>query len=285
MGGQLSVSIPVFLVGRIVESLNSMAGFKRIPATSMYEALRGMVRDKTVIVYYSGSIVYDRSLRDVRNVIEEVLYEYYKEKGTVIGSDEAGKGEAFGPLTVAAVALNPRQAAHLQSVGVMDSKLIPENRIFRLASEVRKASLAYSVLRITPFKFNKMLEEGKHGNLNDILAMGHAKVLKKVVSKIPERSFKVIIDKFDSSKGDKRLRMIEEYLNGIKVHAIVGGEACSAVAAASILARAAYLKWVFSNISEAAFNKIKEGDYSMIKEDEKHLYFKMRYMKDFREYG
>ncbi|MEM2608210.1 MAG: hypothetical protein ABIM44_01785 [candidate division WOR-3 bacterium] len=279
-GRQLSVFIPNFLIGRVIESLNSVAGFKRIPVTSRYEALRGIVKDKTIIVYQSGSVVYDKSLKEIKNAIEEVLYEYYRREGTIIGSDEAGKGEALGPLTVAAVALNPRQAAHLQSIGVMDSKLISDNRIFKLTREVRKASLAHSILKIVPFRLNKMLEEGKYGNLNDILAMGHAKVLKKIVSEISKESFKIIIDKFDSSKGDKRLRMIEEYLNGIKVHAIVGGEACPAVAAASILARAAYLKWVFSNVGEVAFNKIKEGDYSMIKEDEKHLYFKMRYMED-----
>lgn len=280
---QLSVFIPNLLIGRVIESLNSIAGFKRIPVTNKYEALRGIVGDKTVIVYQSGSVVYDKSLKEVKNAIEKVLYKYYGREGIIVGSDEAGKGEALGPLTVAAVALNPRQAAHLQSIGVMDSKLIPDDRIFKLAREVRKKSLAHSVLRITPSKINKMLEEGKHGNLNDILAMGHAKALEKVVSKIREKSFKIIIDKFDLSKEDKRLKMIEEYLNGIKVYAIVGGEAYPAVAAASILARAAYLKWVFNNIGKAAFSKIKEGDYSMIKEDEKYLHFKIRYMKDFKD--
>lgn len=257
-----------------------MVGFKRVPVTSRYEALRGIVRDKTVIVYHSGSVVYDKSLKEVKNVIEEILYEYYKKEGIVIGSDEAGKGEAFGPLTVAAVALNPRQAACLQSIGVMDSKLVPENRIFKLAGEVRRNSLSYSVLRITPFRFNRMIEERRYGNLNDILAMGHAKVLKKVVSNIREKSFKIIIDKFDSSKENKRLGMIEEYLNRIKVHAVVGGEAYPAVAAASILARAAYLKWIFSNIGKDAFNKIKEGDYSLIKDDRKPLYFKTYYLRN-----
>ncbi|MEM1553843.1 MAG: hypothetical protein QXJ72_03015 [Thermoproteota archaeon] len=279
-GRQLSVFIPNFLMGRVIESLNSIVGFRRIPVTSRYEVLRGVVRNKTIIVYQSGSVVYDKSLKEVKNAIEEVLYEYYKEAGTIIGSDEAGKGEALGPLTVAAVALNPRQAAHLQSIGVMDSKLIPDSRIFKLAKEVRKKSLAHSVLRITPFRLNKMLEEGKYGNLNDILAIGHAKVLRKIVSKISKESFKIIIDKFDLSKGERRLKMIENYLNGIRINAIVRGETCPAVAAASILARAAYLKWVFSNIGETVFDKIKEGDYSMIREDKKQLYFKIRYLKD-----
>ncbi|MDW8034590.1 MAG: hypothetical protein RMI79_06650, partial [Nitrososphaerota archaeon] len=280
LGRQLSVSIPSFLIGKIIESLNSIAGFEKVPLTSKYEIVRGRVRGKTLIVYSSGRIVYDESLKEVKNAIEKTLYEYYKEEGLTIGSDEAGKGEALGPLVVAAVALNPRQAAHLQSIGIMDSKLIPERKISKLANEVKNTSLAYSVLRIPPSAFNRMVEEGEYENLNDILTIGHAKVLKKVISKIREESFKIVIDKFDSSKEYKRLEMIEEYLNGMRVHAVTRGEVYPAVAAASIIAKDAYLKWVFSKVGEAAFNKIKEGDYSMIKEEEKHFYLKVSYLKN-----
>ncbi|MEM2614671.1 MAG: hypothetical protein QXO15_10705, partial [Nitrososphaerota archaeon] len=76
-GRQLSVFIPNFLMGRVIESLNSIVGFRRIPVTSRYEVLRGVVRNKTIIVYQSGSVVYDKSLKEVKNAIEEVLYEYY----------------------------------------------------------------------------------------------------------------------------------------------------------------------------------------------------------------
>ncbi|MEM2981103.1 MAG: hypothetical protein QW385_07070, partial [Thermoproteota archaeon] len=204
-GRQVSAFIPNALVSRIANLLKTIPGFEEAPLTSRYEVIRGRVEDKTVIIYYSGSVVYDESLERFRSMLEEVLYEYRKTDGMVVGSDEAGKGEALGPLVIAATALTPRQAAYLQSIGVADSKIVPENRIRELAKRIKQFSLGYSVLRIAPSKLNEMFEmKEKYGNLNDILAKGHCKVLKSVLSKVSEKPTRIIIDKFDSSKTNRR---------------------------------------------------------------------------------
>ena len=42
--------------------------------------------------------------------------------GPVVGSDESGKGDYFGPLVVAAVVVKPEQVKELQRAGVRDCK-------------------------------------------------------------------------------------------------------------------------------------------------------------------
>ncbi|MGB9718227.1 MAG: hypothetical protein ACPL4E_07305, partial [Thermoproteota archaeon] len=246
-----------------------------------YEAIRGRLRGKTVIIYRSGSVVYDEALKEVGSMLEEALYEHYMKAGTVVGSDEAGKGEALGPLVIAAAALTPRQAAYLQSIGVADSKIVPGNRIPELARRIKHFSLGYSILRIPPFKLNEMFEKKeKHGNLNDILAKGHCKVLKSVLSKISEKPVQIIIDKFDSSKTNRRTRIIENGLGGLSVQTVEKGEVFPAVAAASILARNSYLTWISRNLSRETLKRIKEGDYSAVGSRESlPYYFKMCYLK------
>ncbi|MBO3800161.1 MAG: hypothetical protein FGF52_03815 [Candidatus Brockarchaeota archaeon] len=275
---QLSVFIPSVLVSRSVNILKSIPGFEEAPVTNKHEAIRGRIGDKTVIVYHSGSIVYEESLEEVRSMLEEILYEYHRAGGTVLGSDEAGKGEALGPLVIAATALTPRQAAYLQSIGVADSKIVPEGRIRELAREIKRFSLGYSVLMITPYRFNEIFKTKKYGNLNDILAKGHIQVLKKVVSKIREKPAKVIIDKFDSSKSGSRIRIIKEVLQGLKVEAVEKGEVFPAVAAASILARDSYLKWISRNIDKEVLEKMQKKDYSTIGKEKLLRSFKICYL-------
>jgi ribonuclease HIII len=276
---QISVSIPNILIDKIIESLTLIQGFEKKTPTSKYEVLRGQVGGKTVIVYRSGSIVYDESLKEVRNLLEKILYEYYEEEGITVGSDEAGKGEALGPLVVSATALSPRQAAYLQAIGVADSKIVPENRIQELASEVKRVSLGYSILMINPQRFNEMFRTKKYGNLNNILARGHVHVLKKVVSKIGEKPEKIIVDKFDSSKSGLRIRIIEEVFKGLEVEAVERGEVFPAVAAASILARNSYLTWIRRNISREMLEKIRNKGYSAISKEELSRFFKIHYLK------
>ena len=50
-----------------------------------------------------------------------------------VGSDETGKGEWLGPLTIAAVALSEQQSLYLVTQGVMDSKKLRLETILELA--------------------------------------------------------------------------------------------------------------------------------------------------------
>jgi len=167
----------------------------------------------------------------------------------IVGSDEAGKGEWLGPLTVAAVALTPEQSSYLITQGVMDSKELKIEKIIELSDIIRKKCLSYHVITITPKKFNLLLLEVKREgkSLNDILAWGHAKAISEVYQELQDKKIfgrvKLVIDEFDKLKTEKRLSRVLKLTNfdlEQKPHA----EEETAVAAASILARAAREFWI-----------------------------------------
>ncbi|PWK13338.1 ribonuclease HIII [Tumebacillus permanentifrigoris] len=155
-----------------------------------------------------------------------------------IGTDESGKGDFFGPLVTAGVIVDPEAVPLLQSLGVDDSKKITDKKIPGMAEEIRKICFGkYKVLQINPVKYNELY--GKMKNLNVLLAWTHAAVIEDLLEK---QDVKLgIADKF----GD------EKYINnklktkgkGIRLIQVPKAEQNIAVAAASILARDALLKW------------------------------------------
>lgn len=167
----------------------------------------------------------------------------------IIGSDEAGKGEWLGPITIAAVALTPDQGSYLVTQGVMDSKKLSYETIKTLSKVIGKNCLSYHVITITPKRFNKFFrdvkEEGR--SLNDILAWGHAKAIKQVYLELMRKGIsgkmKLIIDEFDKLKTENRLRKVLELKNFDYIQKPRAEEE-TAVAAASIMARATRELWI-----------------------------------------
>ena len=88
-----------------------------------------------------------KELKERKRVL--AMYETMRElggEGVVIGVDEVGRGPLAGPLTVGAVALNPRDPIW----GINDSKqLKPEQREV-LAAQIQKRCVTYSVVHIPP---------------------------------------------------------------------------------------------------------------------------------------
>ena len=84
-----------------------------------------------------------------------------------IGGDEAGKGDFFGPLCVAAVQADENGIKELLKLGVRDSKQMTDKIMLAMAPKIR-AVAAVSVVRISPVKYNEMYSSFK--NLNHLLA-------------------------------------------------------------------------------------------------------------------
>ena len=101
-----------------------------------YESFRIRFASESIVAYTSGKIVCSghRSEAIVRSAILSLSSDSAKTE-MIIGSDEGGKGEWLGPMVIAAVGLTPQQSRLLQSLGVMDSKEIPVERLGELAVE------------------------------------------------------------------------------------------------------------------------------------------------------
>lgn len=152
-----------------------------------------------------------------------------------IGIDESGKGDYFGPLVIAAVHVTPRIAEDLLALNVRDSKKCSDNMVRVLAEDVRTLC-RHSVIAIGPERYNELY--AKIRNLNRLLAWGHAKALETLLEQVPSK--RAISDQF----GDEQLilRALQEKGKQIILEQRHKGEEDIAVAAASIVARAEFIR-------------------------------------------
>lgn len=151
-----------------------------------------------------------------------------------IGVDESGKGDYFGPLVIAACYVGPEHLAELE--GVKDSKKLTDKAAIALAIAIKRVC-PHSVIAIGPTKYNELYQ--KFNNLNRLLAWGHARAIENVLEVQPAPY--AISDQFEKS-GDLVRKSLFAKGKEIRLETMVRAEADIAVAAASILARAEFLR-------------------------------------------
>ncbi|HLX55756.1 MAG TPA: ribonuclease HIII [Ktedonobacteraceae bacterium] len=168
-----------------------------------------------------------------------------------IGCDESGKGDYFGPLVIAAVYVDLQSEQRLQEMGVRDSKLLTDNRMLMMAEEIKKLC-PHIVVPVDPKRYNALY--AKTGNLNRLLAWGHAWTLEQLLDKVPVKL--AIIDQF----GDLSyiLNALLEKGRRITIEQRTRAEEDIAVAAASILARARFVQFV-EQLSKSVGEALPKG--------------------------
>jgi len=160
-----------------------------------------------------------------------------------IGVDESGKGDFFGPLVIAGVYTNRESARALLDLGVADSKKISDGKILKLAPQIRSmADVSAEVISLRPEKYNELYDS--FGNLNRLLAWGHARVISSLAEKRQD-CMRALSDQFARKEVlESALSRQEGLPAGFVLEQKTKGESDVAVAAASILAREAFIDWV-----------------------------------------
>ena len=155
------------------------------------------------------------------------------------GIDESGKGDFFGPLIIAGVYVDEQTAPEVRNIGVCDSKMIKsDKKICEIAEKIRAiVGNRYTIVTLPPITYNRLY--AKIGNLNRLLAWGHARCIENILEKVPE-CMHALSDKF----GDESLirRALMEKGRKINLEQRTKAESDIAVAAASILAREGFVK-------------------------------------------
>src|SRR5438132_3188762 len=183
------------------------------------------------------------------------------------GVDESGKGDFFGPLVISGVYVDRGIGRKLLDAGVVDSKRIgSDNRIRALADTIRKTSLGLvETVLIGPAKYNELYD--KLGNLNKLLGWGHARVIENLVAKKPACP-RSLSDQFAAA------RVISAFLlkhgSKIAIEQRPRAESDIAVAAASIVAREAFINWLERKSKELGM-RLERGASPSVKEAARKL--------------
>ncbi len=225
--------------------------FKDKPYT-LYAASKGKLQ---ISVYEKGPkvLVQGKETEDfVRFVLEPQVFEEirlgYEEQRFPdwfephIGVDESGKGDFFGPLVIAGAYVDATITRALLDAGVCDSKRITSDaKIRTLAEAIRKIpGLAHDVIVVQPKRYNELY--AKVGNVNRLLAWAHAAVMANLCQRRPDCP-RALSDQFAA---DPRLleRAVAQKKLTLTLEQRTKAESDPAVAAASILAREAFIQWL-----------------------------------------
>lgn len=213
-------------------------------------------RDKVSVAFYtSGKLVIQG--KDAKEFIEFVLEPEILQEARLgyedvlnpellmprIGVDESGKGDFFGPLTIAGVYVNESIVKAWRDDDVRDSKNISSDRkIAEFTDLIQKTDgIVYDVVVIGNDAYNRLYQ--KMGSVNKVLAWGHARVIENLMARrqqMKPEPVRVISDQFASDKATvgKALMELGREIELIQRHK---AESDVAVAAASILARHAFV--------------------------------------------
>ncbi|MEM0964529.1 MAG: ribonuclease HIII [Verrucomicrobiota bacterium] len=225
-----------------------------------------------VVCYQSGKVVIQgKGTEDfVRDVLEaqvtgdpqlgydEVHHPEWFEPHA--GLDESGKGDLFGPLVVACVIADGSAVRTWMDNGVQDSKSISsDNRILALDKEIRKTTgVTIKTLFAGMPKYNAL--HGKFGsNTNRLMAWMHATALKEALETQPVEWG--MLDQFTKQP------LVQRNLKGLNfdLRMMPRAESDPVVAAASIVARAVYVRQM-KKLSEEAGLDLLRGASAQVKQ-------------------
>lgn len=156
-----------------------------------------------------------------------------------MGVDESGKGDFFGPLVIAAAYVDDRIVPVFQKMNVRDSKQITSDRKAEdMAKEIADVlGGRFALVSIGPRAYNRLY--AKMRSVNRILAWGHARAIENLMEKVPDCP-RAVSDQFGPTQQIERALM--QHGRRIKLEQRPRAESDPAVAAASILARAGFLR-------------------------------------------
>jgi ribonuclease HIII len=153
----------------------------------------------------------------------------------VLGLDESGKGDFFGPLVLAGAVVSGHDHKELSGIGVEDSKKLSDGKIKDIFRKLRDHA-EFQVRVIEPEEYNRLYTV--HKNLNRLMMDEYKKLIGKFGA---DRYDRIILDQFSSSdrqNSDLRHSLDKEIL------IVTRAESNASVALASIVARYHFVDWI-----------------------------------------
>ena len=176
---------------------------------------------------------------------------------SVLGSDETGTGDFFGPITVAACFVHSDQIDLVKELGVKDSKQLTDFYMRQIAEDLKQV-VAYSVKTLDNATYNKIQREGwSQGKMKAVL---HNEALQDVLDEIaPAVPEHILIDQFAQRK--TYFNYLKDEMGIVRDRVLFSTKAENlhvSVATASILARVAFLE-AMDRLSQEAGVTLPKG--------------------------
>ena len=161
-------------------------------------------------------------------------------ENNIIGSDEVGTGDIFGPIIVTASLYNKKHKNLIQKLNIRDSKLLTDEYILKIG-KVLIDNIHHKTTILDNKKYNEIYP--KYQNINIIKTLMHNNVIGYMIQKYKYK--KIFIDKFTTKNKylehlKKNNKQVNDWKNTIFEHK--GESKHISVAISSIISRYYFLK-------------------------------------------
>ena len=189
----------------------------------------------------------------------------FSNQAFIMGSDEVGNGSYTGGMTAASVYVPKKAISSLHALGVADSKTISDGKVIKLAEEIKKIC-PYFVMSLSPRQYNRAIDKGY--NQVSLKVFMHNYCASKLQEANPDLKYQnYIVDGFTLQPSWDKYVAKEKEKCSVKARLIPHAEGkYLAVAAASILARAAFLAQIQSLSTESGIS-LHQGTSDYVKGD------------------
>ena len=245
-------------VKKVVDCLSEKFYSKDIPYATQFKLDEGVVN-----VYNTGKLVYQGSELGWEQ-FHKILDDCYSKAGIdvvphdikfpFIGCDEAGKGEFLGPLVVSCVWVKDKMLyKELWKQGVRDSKDLTKSSLWKLYSFIdnlkkERDCISVSHVVLHPGEFDHAYNVMKNiARILDFMYMDA--ILRLPLSKM------IVVDRFSPRA------LLNNFIPSVML--VERAEKYVPVAAASIVAKTLYEKWIEENVPEDVAEVLRRSDLSI----------------------
>lgn len=242
------------LVKKIIDSYKQV----QIINKDQYKSHVFKINNTTISVYKTNTIMFQGAdeLQEYNKWIKPTLKnkQVYNHTNTdnlnfnqfnIIGNDEVGVGDVFGPLVVTSCFLDEETYLLLQSENIVDSKKLSDFAIMKLAPILKK-QVPHKTIIISNQKYNEMYL--KYKNTHILKAIAHNEALIQLTNFLQTKNVKydqIVIDQFAAE--NKYLQYLTDQPVIIKNNLFFKTKAEQshlAVAIASIISRYTFLEQI-----------------------------------------
>ncbi|MFN3870117.1 MAG: ribonuclease HIII [Aquificaceae bacterium] len=218
-----TLKLPKEYVEKIKEELLKRGFWERSLPHALWSLTDG---ENHALFYASGTLLLQG--KESRRLKEFILSLVSFHGNIRVGCDESGKGDVFGPLVLCCAVIKPQYYKKVLELNYRDCKRMRDEEVIRKAKEFEEFG-EFLCKVVEPLDLNQLYQEEK--NINRILDRLYGELLKELREKYPKAEF--CIDAY-SKKNPFGAWVVFEHK----------GEENLAVAVASVLARAKFLRWL-----------------------------------------